>query len=51
MSTYNYDKYAIPNKWIADNFERFADMCEQCKKARREKQPEDCQQFEAKKGN
>lgn len=51
MSNYNYDKYAIPNKWIADDFERLADLCEQCKKARREKQQEDCPQFELKKGN
>jgi hypothetical protein len=51
MSNYNYDKYAIPNKWMEADFEKLTDLCEECKKARREKAAEACPQYESKKGN
>jgi hypothetical protein len=51
MSNYNYDKYDIPNKWIEADFEKLADICEECKKARREKAAEACLQCESTKGN
>ncbi len=51
MSNYNYDKYAIPNKWIADDFEKLANLCEQCREEKRKRAEEACPQFEPKKGN
>ena len=41
------DKYAFPNKWIAQDFEKLQDLCEACNKARREKVTENCPAFES----
>lgn len=52
MSNYNYDKYAVPNKWIEESFEKLADLCELCKKEEQKVIVIDtCPQFEPKKGN
>ena len=31
MSNYNYDKYAVPNKWMEETFDKLADVCERLK--------------------
>lgn len=35
-----YTKYELLDKWLEPDFERLADICERCKKARREKKAE-----------
>ena len=42
---YNFDRFDLPNKWVEADFEKLADICEECKKARREKAAEVCNAF------
>lgn len=56
MSNYNFNRFDLPNKWMEADFEKLADICEQCKKARREKREkkiviDTILQPEAEKGN
>ena len=44
------DKYAFPNKWIEEDFEKLAALWERCEKKRTKKAAEPCPQFEPKKG-
>lgn len=52
MSRYNFDKYAVPNKYIEESFESLADLCEQCEntmqKAQKVLTVDTCPQFESK---
>ena len=39
MSNYNIDKYALPNKWIAEDFEKLTDLYDRVQeKARKEEE-------------
>ena len=52
MSRYNFDKYAVPNKYIEESFERLADLCERCENTKQKVLTVDsCPQFEAKEEN
>lgn len=43
------DRYAFPNKWMAQDFEKLQDLCEACKKVRIEKATENCTASEPRK--
>ena len=45
------EDYIFPNKWVADDFEKIANICELCKEENRKKAEEACPDFEPKKGN
>ncbi len=43
------DRYAFPNKWIEQDFEKLQALCEECKKIKRERTAENCPVFEPRK--
>lgn len=51
MSTYNYDKYTIPDKWMMEEFEHLEELCERCQKEKEKQLLDPCPNFEPKKGN
>ncbi len=52
MSKYDFDKYAIPNKWMEESFDKLADLCERLKKEDHEQIIIDTiPQYDGKKGN